>query len=108
MKNFISTSCAALLAIASATPSFAETRSAPGEWRPDNAAALQDLYSCDPDSWVRVVSEETGETLYANNWTCKPGRASERGSKRCTYVKTTAIPKFADLDVKKLSQQCDN
>ena len=83
MKNFISTSCAALLAIASATPSFAETRSAPGEWRPDNAAALQDLYSCDPDSWVRVVSEETGETLYANNWTCEPGRASEPGRERC-------------------------
>ena len=83
MKNIISISCAAVLAIASAAPSFAETRSAPGEWRPGNAAMMQDVYSCDPDSWVLVVSDETGETLFVNNWTCKPGRASERGRDRC-------------------------
>jgi hypothetical protein len=41
MKNLFTTSCAALLVVASAAPSFAETRTAPGEWRPDNAAALE-------------------------------------------------------------------
>ena len=98
MKNIISLSCAALLAIASAAPSFAETRSAPGEWRPENAAALETEYSCDPDAWVRAVSA-TGETLYANNWTCQSGRASARGGRdRCMEnyaVPNKAIIKYA-------------
>ncbi|MEJ6479213.1 MAG: hypothetical protein QNL92_11105 [Octadecabacter sp.] len=80
MKNLIATSCAALLVIASAAPSFAETRTAPGEWRPDNAAALEQQYDCDPNEWTRAISDATGETLYSNNWTCQPGRVSEQGN----------------------------
>ena len=92
MKNIISTSCAALLAIASAAPSFAETRTAPGEWRPDNAAALEQQYDCDPNEWTRSISDATGETLYSNNWTCQPGRASARG--RDCFYPTKAVIKY--------------
>jgi hypothetical protein len=53
-----------------------------GPWRPANAAALQSLFSCDPNEWTRKISEATGETLYSNNWTCQPGRASARGGNR--------------------------
>ncbi len=45
----------------------------------DNAEVLQNRYGCDPDEWTRAISDITGETLYANNWTCQPGRATPRG-----------------------------
>jgi hypothetical protein len=100
MKNIISTSCAALLAIASAAPSFAEIRTAPGEWRPDSAAALEQLYDCDPNKWTRAISDATGETLYSNNWTCKPGRASARGGDRCPDYPEKAIIKYGQINKK--------
>ena len=80
MKTFVTAACAAGLTLATTFAAFAEIRSEPGEWRPDNADVLQERYGCDPDEWTRAISETTGETLYANNWTCKPGRVTPRGT----------------------------
>ncbi|QEE35712.1 hypothetical protein FTO60_08315 [Octadecabacter sp. SW4] len=80
MKTNVLTAFAAVLVVTSSLPAFAETRTAPGEWQPDNAAVLEERYGCDPTEWIRVISGINGETLYVNNWTCQPGRVTDRGS----------------------------
>lgn len=107
MKTFVTAACAATLTLTTTFAAFAETRTEPGEWRPDNADVLQDRYGCDPDEWTRAVSETTGETLYANNWTCNPGRVTPRGSTNspksepCKYI--NEINARAPMNLPKLS-----
>lgn len=92
MKTNVFTAFATALAVTSSLPAFAETRTAPGEWQPDNAAVLEERYGCDPAEWIRVISDITGETLYVNNWTCQPGRVTERGSTPSGEEEITEIP----------------
>ncbi|WP_377505864.1 hypothetical protein [Octadecabacter sp. R77987] len=89
MNIKVTTALASVLAVATALPVLAETRTAPGEWQPENAAVLEKLYGCDPNEWVRVTSEASGETLYLNNWTCQPGRSTDRGGN--TFSEVTEI-----------------
>ncbi|WP_377505861.1 hypothetical protein [Octadecabacter sp. R77987] len=91
MKTFVTAACAATLALTTTFAAFAETRTEPGEWRPDNADILENRYGCDPDEWTRAVSDIDGETLYTNNWTCDPGRATPRGSRPCINIKFLGI-----------------
>ena len=87
MKTLVTAACVATLTFSTTFAAFAEIRTEPGEWRPDNAEVLQDRYGCDPDEWTRAISETTGETLYSNNWTCKPGRVTPRGSTNSQQLK---------------------